>query len=243
MPRQNPGFRRRRDPWPRVLVLVLALSGIAILLRQGWVPSALNPLPPLDLSKERPWLLDWRLANVGSDRALCARTLQTPYIQAQPISDNPIKNGCGWQNAVDLDAAGGARIHLDRLTCEAAVALAMWVQNEVQPLAREILGQRVRSLLTFGSYSCRNVVGDHGSGLIRSQHATANAIDISGFVLTNGRTVSIRTQWRDETPEGRFLRAVHAGACLYFRVVLGPDYNAVHHDHFHLDRGPFSACR
>jgi hypothetical protein len=26
-------------------------------------------------------------------------------------------------------------------------------------------------------------------------------------------------------------------------VVLGPEYNAAHHDHFHLDRGPLMRCK
>jgi hypothetical protein len=25
--------------------------------------------------------------------------------------------------------------------------------------------------------------------------------------------------------------------------VLGPEYNAAHHDHFHLDRGPLMRCK
>ena len=43
--------------------------------------------------------------------------------------------------------------------------------------------------------------------------------------------------------EARFLRAVHEGACDYFDVVLGPDYNRAHADHFHFDRGAYRACR
>jgi hypothetical protein len=243
MPRQKPGLRRRRDPWLRVLLLVLVLSGLAILLRQGLMPVAVNPLPSVELDKKDQWLLDWRLAKIRSDPALCARTLQKPYLDARPISDSPMSNGCGWQNAVAVYGAGGARVYFGELTCEMAVALALWIQNDVQPLARETFGRPVRSIQTFGSYSCRNIIGDHGSGLIRSQHASANAMDIAGFTLTDGRSITVAADWRADTPPGRFLRAVHAGACKYFRVVLSPDYNAVHSNHLHLDRGPFSACR
>ena len=61
--------------------------------------------------------------------------------------------------------------------------------------------------------------------------------------LADGRTVGVRSHWQSEGPEGRFLREAHARACPYFRAALGPDYNAAHRDHFHLDRGPFSRCR
>ncbi len=44
-------------------------------------------------------------------------------------------------------------------------------------------------------------------------------------------------------PKATFLRQVRDGACQGFRAVLGPDYNAAHRNHFHLDRGPYRVCR
>ena len=38
-----------------------------------------------------------------------------------------------------------------------------------------------------------------------------------------------------QTPQSAFLRAVHEGACKIFGTVLGPEANAAHRDHFHLD--------
>lgn len=243
MVRGNIDPLQRRARWPRVLLFVLVASGTAILFRQGLVAPYLNPLPRIDLARGNPWLVDWRLASIKNYPDLCARTLKAPHIEAQPIADSPVKDGCGWSNGVRLVAAGGVRAGFDKLTCEAAVALALWLEHEVQPLAKEILGQRVTSIQSYGSYSCRNIVGNSLWRNVRSQHATANAADIGGFTLADGRSISVRTHWRGEDAEGRFLRAVHRRACPYFRVVLGPDYNAAHHDHFHLDRGPLSRCK
>jgi hypothetical protein len=36
---------------------------------------------------------------------------------------------------------------------------------------------------------------------------------------------------------------VRDGACGTWETVLGPEYNAAHRDHFHLDRGPYRICR
>lgn len=235
-----PGTHAR---WPRVLLFLLVASGTAISFRQGLVPPAINPLPEINIAQPRPWLVDWRLASIKNYPEVCASILKGPHIEAQPIPDSPLKNGCGWHNGVRLISAAGVRAGFDKLTCETAVAFALWVQHEVQPLAREMLGQPVRSIQSYGSYACRNIVGNRMWSNVRSQHAIANAADISGFALADGRTVSVRRHWRDEGPEGRFVRAVHARACPYFRVVLGPDYNAAHHDHFHLDRGPYSRCQ
>jgi hypothetical protein len=226
-----------------MLLFLVVASGTAILFRQGLVAPAFNPLPLIDLAQSRPWLVDWRLASIKNYPQVCARTLKAPHIEAQSIADSPMKDGCGWHNSVRLVSAGGVRAGFDKLTCETAVALALWLQHEVQPLAREMLGQPVRAIQSYGSYSCRNIIGNRLWSNVRSQHAIANAADIGGFTLADGRTISVRRQWREDTAEGRFLRAVHARACPYFRVVLGPDYNAAHHDHFHLDRGPYSRCR
>jgi hypothetical protein len=84
---------------------------------------------------------------------------------------------------------------------------------------------------------------NHATAGRRSQHATANAIDIAGFVLRDGREVRLAQDWTGTGFEAAFLRAVRDGACRWFRGVLGPDYNAAHHDHFHFDMGPWRVCR
>lgn len=234
---------RRRRVWPRALLFVLIAAGTALAFRQGLVAPIVNPLPVLDLAVPRPWLVDWRLAGIKYYPSVCTRTLKAPHIEAEPIADNPLKDGCGWTNSVRLVSAGGVRASFGQLTCETAVALALWLEHEVQPAALEIFGQKVASVQSWGSYSCRNIVGSPLWSGRRSQHAIANAADIGGFTLADGRRISVRSHWKSEGPEGRFLRRVHARACPYFRAALGPEYNKAHHDHFHLDRGPFSRCR
>jgi hypothetical protein len=247
MLKANTELLPRRARWPRILLFVVVAGGTALgtmlAFRQGLVMPALNPLPPIDLAQPAGWLIDWRLASMKHHPELCALALKAPHIEAQQIPDSPLKDGCGWSNGVRMAAAGGVRAAFDKVTCETAVALALWLEQEVQPAARQILGQPVRSIQSYGSYACRNIVGSKYWGGVRSQHAIANAVDIAGFTLADGRSISVRAQWREETEVGRFLRTVHRRACPYFRVVLGPDYNAAHYDHFHLDRGPLSRCR
>jgi len=233
----------RRVAWLYAVLLVLAAAGTALAFRQGLVSPLLNPLPVIDLAAGRPVLVDWRLASIRHYPSICARTLKAPHIDAHQIADSPIENGCGWANAVRLTVAGEVRAAYDKITCETAVALALWLEHEVQPLALEILGQHVASVRSLGSYACRNIRGDAFWRHRKSEHAIANAVDIAGFTLADGRAVSVRSHWRSEGAEGRFLRQAHARACPYFRAALGPDYNAAHRDHFHLDRGPFSRCR
>jgi hypothetical protein len=245
MPQSPPPSETRqrhfRLAW--LIGLALVLAGMALLFRQGLVPAALNPLPALDLGQADAWFVDWRLSALKGDPSLCRRVLRQPYIVAEPIPDNPPKQGCGWINSVRMTSAGGVHAAFDKATCEAAAALTLWLTHDVQPIAQELLGQRVVALQTFGSYACRNIVGNPLWKEIRSEHASANALDISGFTLAGGRQISVLNAWKGTGVEARFLRAVHERACRYFHVVLGPDYNAAHYNHFHLDRGPFWRCK
>src|SRR5262245_5914997 len=233
---------RRRPRVLRTILILLILGGLAFAFRQGLVPWYLNPLPAIDLGGPRPWLADWRLAAMKHDPNLCRRVLAAPHVEVQPIADHPLEDGCGWTNAVRMSGAGGVRAVFDKITCEAATALALWLEYDLQQVAQDILGQRVVAVQSFGTYSCRNIIGAKFWKNRRSEHAIANAIDIAGFTLADGQHISVRRQWHGDGPQARFLRAAHASACPYFGVVLGPDFNPEDHDHFHLDRGLSWVC-
>ena len=236
-------MRKRRLRIGRFLLLLMLLAGVGLAFRQGLVPARYSPLPALDLASPLPLIVDWQIAELRRDAELCSRVLVPPHIDAVAIRDNPLRKGCGWTNSVRVSSVGGASLPVDKLSCQTAAALALWVVHEVQPLAMEVFGQRVMSLQHMGTYSCRNIVGNPLWKNKRSEHATANAIDISGFTLENGQRISVSKDWRGLGPEAEFLRAAHAGACRYFRVALSPEFNLAHWDHFHLDRGILSTCR
>ena len=86
----------------------------------------------------------------------------------------------------------------------------------------------------------RNIAGSTR----RSAHARAEAIDIAAFVLEDGRRVSVLDDWNNGTgAEREFLRVVSRSACKRFGTVLGPEYNAAHANHLHLEIGGGSFCR
>lgn len=130
--------------------------------------------------------------------------------------------------------------NLGPVTCPMANSFAGWARFGVDRAARQILGSRLIKIETMGSYACRNVAGTSR----RSGHATANAIDVSAFVLADGRRISVLQGWNTfSDEERRFLRIVHQSACKRFGTVLGPEYNAAHKDHFHLEANGKSFCR
>jgi hypothetical protein len=235
--------RPKRRLFARLLLLLLLSGTTLAAMRFGFLPQRFSPFPPISLDTRPDWFIDTRLAALHRDKPLCDAVLKAPHIDAVRLPDQPYKDGCGWQNAVKFSSVGGARLGAESLTCEMSAALALWIEHDVQPLAQEAFGQRVASIGDMGIYSCRNILGNALMKNIRSQHATANAIDISGFTLEGGKQISVLRDWSGKGPESRFLKDVHGRACRYFRVALGPDYNAAHKNHFHLDRGAFSRCK
>jgi hypothetical protein len=153
------------------------------------------------------------------------------------LPDRYPEAGCSNVNTVQLssvpsDAAPLMIANLGPVTCEVSTAFAGWARYSVDRAARQILGVPLRSIETFGSYSCRNVAGTNR----RSAHSTAAAIDVSAFVFADGRRITLVNGWNGGTAaEREFLRTVHRSACRRFSTVLGPEYNAAHRDHFHLE--------
>ena len=69
---------------------------------------------------------------------------------------------------------------------------------------------------------------------------------MAGFVLEDGRRVTVAADWNGEGKDAAFLHRARDEACGIFGTVLSPDYNAAHADHLHLDqaaRGWGGYCR
>jgi hypothetical protein len=173
----------------------------------------------------------------------CLSDLNSLKSRYSLVPDQNFGGGCSVIGAVQLLDVGIPVTNVKAIKCGVARNLALWVRESVQPAARDAFGSRVVKLESMGAYACRNVIGNAASAGNRSEHATANAVDIGGFVLADGRRISVKAGWTGASDERGFLRTVRAGGCKRFQTVLSPDYNAAHHDHLHFDmgRGPF--CR
>lgn len=155
---------------------------------------------------------------------------------AAPISEGT----CEAQSPLEVTALN-VRGHVIELTapittnCEMATALADWA-GEVDAYAKAALDTELAALQTGTSYMCRQRVG--GDDEFVSEHGFANAIDVVGFTLADGTSVVVKNDWRPEkTPASALLRQSHGAACGRFTTVLGPEANADHEDHLHLDLG------
>jgi hypothetical protein len=192
-----------------------------------------NPYARLELAHPQGWATHRKLTALVRDDAACFAAFDRAgaRYERRPVV------GEGACRASQRMVLGQGRL-LPALSpagvapgCAVTAALALWDRHIVQPLARRHFGQKVARFDNLGSYNCRKIAGQRA----QSEHSTANAIDISAFILADGTRVSLLDHWSDPGAKGSFLRDVRDESCGLFGTLLSPDYNRAHADHFHLD--------
>jgi hypothetical protein len=147
---------------------------------------------------------------------------------------------CGLQSPLSLEAvmANGRSVPLNApvtTDCGIATALPGWVAD-VDRWLMATEETRIETVNVGTNYACRNVNNAREGNL--SFHAFGDALDVIGFTLEDGRTISVETAWPGTVEQGsRIIRFAHDAACTRFTTVLGPEANALHRDHLHLDLG------
>ena len=256
-------------------------------LRPG-KPAEAKPVLP----GEQPTVL-WTQAEIDAAKAKCKELLTGDPLDYESLP--PIKEGiCGTPAPVLLRAVGtDPKVAIEppaTMSCPMADVLGEWLRDTVQPEAKKLFGSTVVKIQNASSYVCRNRYG--GANTPLSEHALANALDVSEFVLANGELITILEDWPKvvEVPpppeanpkratedkenvaastqavdgtkpavtpakaesaaepspppvakepemdrEAQFVTFLHEDACRRFGTVLGPDANAAHKNHFHLD--------
>ena len=169
----------------------------------------------------------------------CFSDLNKARVRFSPLPNRQFGGGCSQIDSIKLLDVGADVTNLGPVKCELAGKFAAWTEYAVKRAARQYLGSDLKRIETMGSYSCRNIAG---SGKL-SEHAHANAIDVSAFVLADGRRITVESNWNRGRREIQFLAAIHDSACKRFGTVLSPNYNAAHRDHFHLDMSGNGYCR
>jgi hypothetical protein len=238
----------KRRPALRRAAFLLALAGIGVGIWQVMVhpgtplQPAWNPTKPLNVADPFTSLTKWKLTRALAGRDSCLAALGTgAVVQVLPdFEDSPL---CYIRPQVDLVQVGNARLAPLKTRCQTALRLAMWERHGIQPAAQRHLGQGVQGISHFSSYNCREMRTGRSGPPRMSTHATADAIDVSGFTLADGDQITLIGDWNGTAGRAAFLRDVRDSACEWFRVTLSPDYNNLHADHFHLQHTGWGLCR
>lgn len=225
------------------LLFLLLLALIGLVWTRGWrPPNRYNPWATLDLRAEPDLFFRYKMMRLAGDPVQCRAALTRAGASFVPVADREQGNGCGWHDAVRLRGTGHARLQRSTiLSCPLAASLVLLDGQVLQPAAHQLFGQAVAQIDHVGSYACRRV--DHRQTGPLSAHARAQAIDVTGFRLADGRSVTVSKDGSSPGLSGAFLHRVHDGACKVAGMVLGPEYDAAHRTHFHIQQGGGGYCR
>ena len=188
-------------------------------------PAAAKPAPA---ESEPP------AAAAAPPPSACRLALSNQIAIAPSIPDIHGPGGCGGEDLVRLEAVvlpDQHRVTLKpaaTLRCTMASAIADWVRTDMAPLAAT-LGSEISDLDNFDSFECRG--RNRVAGALLSEHGRANALDVRGVKLADGRSISLTDR---EVPRDTREAILHS-VCARFMTVLGPGSDGYHEDHIHLD--------
>jgi len=193
LPERNP-VREAELPLPERNPLRVAPEASAEAKRdkRGTWPKLLPGTPEI--------LKAWSEEEISAERARCTELLKDVDAETEPA--DPVRDGgCGSPGPVKLISIGKAmKVSVSppaTMTCDLAAALAQWMEKDVQPAARRLLGKPVTKISNISDYSCRNAPGRTTTRL--SEHALANALDIRDFITESGEVVDLKRDWGPTT--------------------------------------------
>ena len=158
------------------------------------VPAA--PEAPAVAQAPQPVKDEWPADEVARAREQCMHVLSSTPADIEWLE--PVKKGsCGLPAPIRLKSVGASpKVVFDppvQVNCRMVVALSAWSKSSLQPEAKARFKSEVVRIVGASGYSCRNIYNLPNARL--SQHALANAIDIGGFGLANGRVIGVLKGW------------------------------------------------
>lgn len=120
------------------------------------------------------------------------------------------------------------------VNCQMAGELSAWLAR-VDTYVQSVFRSGLVTVKTGPGYMCRGRNRVVGADI--SEHGFGNALDVMGFVLADGTEIGLPGDWSGDDFAARTMQLAHDTACGHFTTVLGPETNALHADHLHLDLG------
>lgn len=183
----------------------------------------------------------WPAEKVATAQQDCRTRLAGLDITFEAMAPIGQEGGCGTPGAILITAIAGVAIAPPaEANCDMAESLHGWIGSSVKPAAKEHLGKRLTVVRNASAYVCRRR-NNSASGKM-SEHAYANALDISTLGFDDGSSTNIKGDWSGLTQliglsdKSAFLQRIRRDACIRFTTVLGPGSDPYHGDHFHIDR-------
>ena len=222
-----------------LIVIAILIGGVYAGYRA--LPAWYNPFAPLQLSDPPGRITQFKLRRLTPEAcaALLKQANQQRLISSVAVADSG--GDCPLTNVVRVKDFGAVKLSSSFLaSCPLALSSALFVSQQARPLTKTLMGRELTRIDHLGSFACRNIY--HRADARRSEHASAEALDVSAFRLAGGERVTVLKGWTSAKTQP-WLQALLAASCGYYGNGLGPDYNAAHANHFHLGMRGFGLCR
>jgi len=170
------------------------------------LPAATNPgqslpaVPPQGEASTKPVPPDkqsapaWTDAEIAAAKEDCAKLLGKITVVTEELP--PVREGvCGAPAPRLLKSVGESKVKIEppaTLNCQMIAGLNSWITDKLQAAAKKNFSSSVVGVVAE-SYSCRNRYGLARAPI--SEHALMNAIDVSGFILENGKVIRVARNW------------------------------------------------
>lgn len=182
------------EPEAKGAAIKLPAASIKIQIAPSWPKTLPEAKAEQEAAKLPPEA--WPATDIAAAKSRCDAILKK--ISAIAIPEAPIKQGsCGAPAPIQLISIGkNPQVSISPpavVTCELAEALSLWLEKDLQPLARTYFNSEIIKIESMSSYSCRNAYGRKGGRL--SEHGVANALDIRGFVTANAEQTYVLEDW------------------------------------------------
>ncbi|RPH21882.1 extensin family protein [Buttiauxella warmboldiae] len=228
---------------------VKRVMGLAIMVAAGFwlyerLPAQYNPFTPLSIDDPPTLVTTYKLRQMANHPQACLALLEQAKARGQLNfrSSADAKGNCPLTNVVRVQDFGSVGLSSSFLaSCPLALSTTMFVHQRAVPLAQIEVGSKLTRINHLGSFACRNIY--HREDARRSEHATADALDVSGFRFANQQQISVLKEWKGSGKGREYLHAVFKNGCPFFGNALGPEYNAAHASHFHLGMRGYGLCR
>lgn len=165
-------------------------------MRNGEQSPDISPTNTDSKNTEPPVPETWSADEIAAAEQLCENLLGGVAAEVDRL--DPLRSGsCGTPKPVLLRRIGsGEGLALEppaTTNCAITARLYQWFETVAQPAAKNAFGSRIVKVRNASAYMCRNRYNDPAQKI--SEHAFANALDISAFELADGRTVDVKRYW------------------------------------------------
>ena len=213
-------------PEPRPKKLVERIAALKASAPAAGLELSSNPDgKDVDLAAVEPPSAKERRKKKRETASMKGSVCGVPAIKGEEIKRITSKvNGCGVEDPVAVTSIAGVRLsQTATVDCSIAQARYSWVDEVAQPA----FDGKLVELQVAAHYICRGRNNKKGAPI--SEHGKGRAIDISAFILSDGKVLTVAGNYN------RLLRRIYKAACPYFRTTLGPGSDGYHEDHFHFD--------